>query len=501
LGGGPAAGGAGGGAAAAALGDLPEHLVASIVRRLPARARARASAACRGWRDLLGPEREPGLWRRADALELLSEYHGELLGATLAWGGLLRARGVHVRELSLRGFRTPAPAMLPEPFRTAQLPHLVSCDLSGSSAGGEVVYWALVQCPGLLELNADDCDLDADASWVDQMGWYLDKERSVMGRTVTFALRELRLRNCFRSGAALNKFLAIVGQACPDLEGLALGWEPRALSLGAPGAWGGARCAVLGGLRGFHRQRLSALSLAGCAALRDLELAGLLRVSGRSLRRLNLANCSQVSGHGLAQLDSPHLDTLNLQNLWNVPGRAFSRLLVQNPQLVRLSFAWTDVETADLEAGLPACRHLRALDLSGCARVEAARLPELLRGLRGLSELGCGGTAGLTDQSLRLLLRDHPGIRALGLVHSPCLTERSLAALPALCPRLESVCLTGNPQLGPDAVLDLTASVRLKRVGAADMGWAGGRAAEAEKRLKALRGPNPNPWTHMADTW
>ena len=154
-----------------------------------------------------------------------------------------------------------------------------------------------------------------------------------------------------------------------------------------------------------------------------------------------------------------------------------------------------------MAAGRQARRHLRALDLSGCARVEAARLPELLRGLRGLSELGCGGTAGLTDQSLRLLLRDHPGIRALGLVHSPCLTERSLAALPALCPRLESVCLTGNPQLGPDAVLDLTASVRLKRVGAADMGWAGGRAAEAEKRLKALRGPNPNPWTHMADTW
>ena len=86
-------------------------------------------------------------------------------------------------------------------------------------------------------------------------------------------------------------------------------------------------------------------------------------------------------------------------------------------------------------------------------------------------------------------------------MHSPGLTEQSLGALPALCPRLESVCLTGNPQLGPDAVLALTANLSLKRVGAADMGWAGGRAAEAEEKLKSLRGPNPNPWTHMAETW
>jgi len=439
---------------------LPAHLQGLIVCRLPPRARACASATCRGWRRLLASGGGGAdLWARVCAAELAEEYSGELLGATLALNNLLAVHGAHVRELNLRGFRSPVPSKVAEIFRKRLVPRVAKVCLAHSSAQGDSLYWMLLQCPLLAEVDVSGCDLDSDRAWLLNLIYFIDKEWNVLNRRVDFpALEALNVKSAFSQGQLLSSFLAVVSTTCPHLRRLSAGWISE-FAVRYDLCW-----TPLRGLNAFA-QKLTKLDLSGCAAVKVANVQGVLEAS-EALEHLNLACCFRLEGEVLAKVASRRLHTLNLRAGSNFQDAAVLGLLRRNPHLLRLNLSCTQVTDAVLETLPECCPKLHALDVCFCDSVTAQGLQQALLGLAQAVDMGFSGVRGVDDAVLHRIVEKHRDARALGMGSCPWVTDAGIAGIARECEVLESLFLSGNPQISAQAVDGLLLGCRhLKRLG------------------------------------
>ena len=442
------------------FGELPAEVMELALKRLKPRARACAASTCRGWRQVLEPSTSAA-WERVSSREVLEEYEGEVLSATLALSNMLTVNGGFVAELCFSGFSCPAPCMMAEIFRKRLVPNLVAADLSFSSAEGDSLYWMLMQCPKLAKVDVRGCNLCADTQWLYNLIYFIEKEWDVLEKRVEFAVRAVNLKGAFSKQQFHNSFLLILSSTCPRLRALQLGWVsefPRAPAEGSPAAHDPRCFWPLRGLNNFP-QPLTRLDLSGCLGVQDVNLKGIFAACPR-LEHLSVGCCPGVSRASFSALATQSLHSLNVRACRQLADEDVLRVLRRNPNLVRLNVSCTQLTDAVLDALPHLCRHLQALDACCSPRLTSAGLLRAVKGLGHLADIGFSGFSDLTDEVFVELVRARGGLRHLGFGACPGLSDAALRCVAEACPTIEQLLMFDNPQFSLAALAGLVEACR-----------------------------------------
>lgn len=244
-----------------------------------------------------------------------------------------------------------------------------------------------------------------------------DVLRAILSRWCKRSIRHISLTRCYNQ--LTHKALSIMGQCCPNLQGVNLSVAPvtnvglKVLAQACPKL----KTVIIINNTGFGEDGLWWL-LKTCSELEHLDISGNSRIKG---------NCFHVIG--------PHIKVLRLDNCKKLLSTALDKLTVKCNRLEELSVK--NCSHLQRSSALKLFHHFRAtlrvLDLSGDFNWECCA--ELLKPLHKLEELYLEHNMTVDDSAAITVAKNCPNLRVLN-INGTCITNWTLSEL-SHCQNLE----------------------------------------------------------------
>ncbi|ETV88541.1 hypothetical protein, variant [Aphanomyces astaci] len=239
-------------------------------------------------------------------------------------------------------------------------------------------------------------------------------------------LTYLNLKNCVRIDDA---GMAVLGQACLDLEGLNLRGVPRVTDIGLTTL--AKRCTVL-----------RSLKLSGC---RNPAFYGRPDIGDDGLRALSKL-CR-------------HLTVLDLAGAPRVSSVGVAAIAATCPKLEKVTLTDTTIDDNAVLALAAQCPAIHTLHLTKCRFITDAAVEAIASGLFSLRTLSLAFNSTISNKSLVALAATKSPVESLDLSGDVLIDDAGMMALVAGCHRLRHVLVKGCDRLTEGCIRDCTANL------------------------------------------